>query len=76
MREGNDIAIFASGVMLSKALEAAKILESDNISVKVINVPTIKPINRGEVLKAVEGVKGVVTVEEHSIIGGLGSTIT
>jgi transketolase len=61
--------------MVSKALVAADELKRDSISVKVINASTVKPLSRDEVLAHVQGCKGVVTAEEHSIIGGLGSAI-
>lgn len=75
LREGKDVVVFANGVMVSKALEAAGELEKENISVKVVNVSTVKPLDRKAVIEAVKGFKGVVTAEEHSVIGGLGSAI-
>lgn len=76
VKDGNDAVVFASGVMVSLALEAAKALALENISLKVVNVPSIKPIDKEEVVKIASSVKGVVTAEEHSIIGGLGSCIS
>lgn len=75
VREGKDVTVFASGVTLSLSLEAAEELEKEGVSVRVINVPSIKPINRDEAIKACEGVRGIVTAEEHSIYGGLGDAI-
>ena len=75
MREGTDAVVFANGVMVSKALAAAEILAKENISVKVINVPTVKPLDRQAVIAATTGMKAAVTAEEHSVIGGLGSAI-
>ena len=75
MREGTDAVVFANGVMVSKALAAAEILAKENISVKVINVPTVKPLDRQAVIAATTGMKAAVTAEEHSVIGGLGSSI-
>ncbi|NLA57597.1 MAG: transketolase family protein [Firmicutes bacterium] len=75
MREGSDVAVFANGVMVSMALEAAEELAKDGISVKVINASTVKPLADEEVLALVEGCRGVVTAEEHSVIGGLGSAV-
>ena len=75
LREGNDIVVFANGIMVSKALEAAKLLENEGISVRVVNVSTVKPLDRDAVIEISKGCKGVVTAEEHSIIGGLGSSI-
>ena len=75
MREGTDAVVFANGVMVSKALAAAEILAKENISVKVINVPTVKPLDRQAVIAATTGMTAAVTAEEHSVIGGLGSAI-
>jgi transketolase len=75
MKEGKDAVVFANGVMVSKALEAAKSLEEQGVSVKVVNVSTVKPLDRQAVIACTRGCKGVVTAEEHSIIGGLGSAI-
>ena len=75
LKEGSDVAVFACGIMVVKALEAAKKLEG-KISVKVVNVSTIKPLNREKVAAIAKSVKkGVVTAEEHSIIGGLGGAV-
>jgi transketolase len=76
IEDGNDITIFANGLMVHKALEARETLKEDGVTCKVVNVSTIKPLDVEEVKKYVSGVKGVVTAEEHSIIGGLGSAIT
>jgi transketolase len=73
--EGDDISIFACGVMVEKALESSNLLLRENISMKVINVSTIKPIDPNEVKKHITKKKYVITAEEHSIIGGLGSAI-
>lgn len=75
LKNGNEIVVFATGIMVSKALEAAEELK-DRISVKVVNVSTIKPMNKEAIIDMVKGCKAVVTVEEHSIAGGLGSAIS
>ena len=75
MKEGSDVVVFANGVMVSKALAAAEELAAEGISVKVVNVSTIKPLDRQAVIDAAKGMKAVVTAEEHSVIGGLGSAI-
>jgi transketolase len=75
MKDGDDVAIFACGVMVSKALEAAKILNDSGISARVLNVGTIKPLDREAVIEYAKGVRAIVTAEEHTIIGGLGSAI-
>ncbi len=74
LREGTDVTVFAMGYMLNLALEAAEQL-AGRISVRVVNVSTLKPLN-AEMIRALSAdVKGVVTVEEHSVIGGLGSAV-
>ncbi len=75
LRDGSCIALFATGYMVGVALEAAQELK-DKVSVKVINVSTIKPMNREAVIELVKGCKAVVTAEEHSVAGGLGSAIS
>ncbi|MFA5699508.1 MAG: transketolase C-terminal domain-containing protein [Sphaerochaeta sp.] len=75
LREGSDVVVFATGIMVQQSLEAAKILEDEGISIRVINVSTIKPLDVEQIIAHTEGMKGVVTAEEHSVIGGLGSTI-
>jgi transketolase len=72
---GTDVALFASGMMLAAALSAARALGSAGVSVSVINVPTIKPLDSAAVLAAARAVRLVVTAENHSIIGGLGSAV-
>ena len=74
LKEGKDIAIFCAGAMVSQCLEVAKILETKNISSKVINMHTIKPLDKLAVENACSS-KLIVSVEEHNIIGGLGSAI-
>ena len=74
LREGTDVVVFACGIMALKALEAAEALK-DEISVKVVNVSTIKPLNDEMIISLAKGCKGVVTAEEHNVIGGLGSAI-
>ena len=73
--EGNDVSIFACGHLVWKAIEAGKILEQKGISVEVINIHTIKPIDTEAVLKSISKTKCAVTAEEHNIIGGLGDSI-
>lgn len=75
VRKGRDAVVFASGVMVSIALEAAGLLEKENIQVQVVNVPSIKPIDEEAVFQLASSVRGVVTAEEHSVMGGLGSVI-
>ena len=75
LREGSHVAIFASGIMVSKALEAAAALAKDGIAARVVNVSTIKPLDREAVIRYAAGVDAIVTAEEHSLIGGLGSAV-
>lgn len=75
MCEGEDVCIFACGLMVPFAINSSKLLAKENISVAVINVHTIKPLDTDLVLKYAKKCKLVVAVEEHSIIGGLGSAI-
>ena len=76
LKEGNDVAILATGLMVSEALEAAKLLEEKGVKARVVNVSTIKPLDTETVLKAAKECKFIVTSEEHSVIGGLGSAVS
>ena len=75
LKDGEDIILFATGTMVSKCLEAAKILENKNVNVKVINIHTIKPFEDESFQNYCKNSKYIFSVEEHSIIGGLGSAI-
>ncbi|MCL2740188.1 MAG: transketolase family protein [Oscillospiraceae bacterium] len=75
LREGNDVAIIATGLLVHKALEAAAELEKEGISARVINMASIKPIDRDIIIAAAREAKGIVTAEEHNIYGGLGSAV-
>jgi transketolase len=76
LREGNDITVFATGTMVYEALVAAEKLSSLGISARVVNVSTLKPVDDESIIKLAEGMKGIITAEEHSIIGGLASVVT
>jgi transketolase len=76
IRDGKDIVVFANGIMVSKAVDAAETLEKEGISLRVVNVSSLKPTNEDDIEKFAVGVKGIVTAEEHSLIGGLASVIT
>ncbi|PYG87933.1 transketolase subunit B [Ruminiclostridium sufflavum DSM 19573] len=76
IKEGNDAAIFSTGVMTAKAIEAAEVLKAEGINARVVNIHTIKPIDRDIIIKAAKETKGIVTVEDHNVIGGLGSAIS
>ncbi|BEP28274.1 transketolase family protein [Helicovermis profundi] len=75
VKEGEDITIIATGIMVNEALEAAKELEKIGLSIRVIDMHTIKPIDEEAIVKAAIETKLIVTAEEHSIIGGLGSAV-
>lgn len=75
LRDGRDVTIIANGIMVAKALEAAKMLESEGISARVIDMHTIKPLDEELVLKAAQETGCIVTTEEHSIVGGLGGAV-
>ncbi len=75
IREGKDVLIVATGIMVAKALEAAEILSKDNIEATVVNISTIKPLDTKIIVSLAEKIGKVVTAEEHSIVGGLGSAV-
>jgi len=75
VREGSDVTVIATGVMVARALSAADILGKEGMSVRVVNMATIKPIDVAEVVAAASETKGIVTAEDHNIFGGLGSAV-
>lgn len=75
MTEGCDVALVATGIMVNMVLEAAKVLEERGIHARVINIHTIKPIDRELLLRAAGECGAIVTAEEHNVIGGLGSAV-
>lgn len=75
LREGNDVTMIGCGIMVFEMLEAAKVLEKGNISAEVINMPSIKPIDKDLIRECAKKTGLVFTCEEHSIIGGLGSAV-
>lgn len=75
IKDGKDITIIATGLMVSEAIEAAKILADEGIDARVINIHTIKPIDKDIIIEAAKETGAIVTVEEHSVIGGLGSAV-
>ena len=76
IRDGKDVAIVATGLMVARALEAADLLKEQGIDAAVINMASIKPLDSALVLEYAEKCKAIVTTEEHSIIGGLGSAVS
>lgn len=75
MKDGSDITIAATGLMVNEAMEAAKVLENDGISARVVNIHTIKPLDKELICKCARETGIIVTAEEHSVIGGLGSAV-
>ena len=75
MKDGKDLSIIATGLCVSESLKAADLLKADGIDAQVINIHTIKPLDRALILEAAQKTGQIVTVEEHSIIGGLGSAV-
>lgn len=75
LRDGKDITVIATGLMVSEALKAVKALEQEGIDVRLINIHTIKPLDKDIIKKAAKETGKIITVEEHSIIGGLGEAV-
>ena len=75
LKEGSDVLLISTGPQSVRCLEAAELLQSQGISVGVLHVPSIKPVNKAEIVSAAEKSKVVVTVEEHTIYGGLGGLV-
>jgi transketolase len=75
LRDGSDVTVMACGVLVHRALEAAESLAAQGISARVVNMSSIKPMDREAVLSAARETRGIVTVEEHSIYGGLGGAV-
>lgn len=75
LRDGDDVTIFATGIMTAKALQAAEQLAADGIQARVVNIHTVKPLDEKLVIESAQKTGKVVTAEEHSVIGGLGSAV-
>ncbi len=75
IRDGKDVTVFTYGYMVYKSLKAAEALEKEGVSLRIVNVSTLKPIDEEAIKKLASGMKGVVVVEEHTIIGGLASAV-
>jgi transketolase len=75
LRDGDDVTLIACGTMVSRALEAASLLEEQGVQARVINMATVKPIDREAIVGAAEETGAIVTTEEHTIYGGLGSAV-
>ena len=76
LRDGNDATIIACGIMVNEAVIAHEELKSEGINVRVINMSTIKPIDKELIIKAAKETKAIITAEEHSVIGGLGAAVS
>ncbi len=76
LREGNDVTVIATGLMVKEALEAYDLLKEEGINARIINMATIKPIDREIIIKAAKETGAIVTAEEHSVIGGLGGAVS
>ena len=75
VREGEDVAIISMGSVINEAISAASFLERQGISTKIVNMPTVKPIDKEIICNTASKVKAIITLEEHSIYGGLGSAV-
>jgi transketolase len=75
LRDGGDVTLIACGTLTPRALEAASLLAADGIQARVLNMATIKPIDRAAILQAAQETGAIVTAEEHTIFGGLGSAV-
>ena len=75
LRKGSDVTLISSGIMLTQCLEAAQILKENGIEARVLNMHTIKPIDQEAIIQAARETRGIITVENHNIIGGLGSAV-
>lgn len=75
LREGKDVTIISTGIMVFEALKAAEALEKENISARVINLHTLKPVDKDIIIKAAQETGAIVTVDEHNVMGGLGSIV-
>jgi len=75
LRAGSDVTVVATGVMVARALKAAELLAEEGISVRVVNMPTIKPVDVDELVAAARETNGIVTAEDHNVIGGLGGAV-
>lgn len=76
MREGNDVTVIATGMMVGEAIKAHEALKKEGINARIINIHTIKPIDKDIIIKAAKETGAIVTAEEHNIIGGLGSAVS
>ncbi len=76
IQDGTDVTLIATGVMVQRAVAAAKLLEQEGVSCRVVDMHTIKPLDTEAVIKAARETKGIITLEEHNVKGGLGSAVS
>ena len=76
LKDGNDVTLIASGIMVERALQAADILKEEGISAKVVNIHTWKPIDKEAIVSAAKKTGAIVTCENHNVFGGLGSAVS
>lgn len=76
LKDGTDVTVLATGLMVNEALQAHELLKAEGISARIINIHTIKPLDKEIVLKAAKETGAIVTAEEHSVVGGLGSAVS
>lgn len=76
LRQGDDLTIITTGIMVSEGIAAADALQEKGIAVRLIHLPTVKPIPEEPIINAARATKGIITIEEHSIIGGLGEAVS
>ncbi len=76
VKEGSDVTIIATGVMVARAIEAAEALNQKGMSIRVINLSTIKPLDSGEIMAAAKETAAIVTAEDHNVMGGMGSAVS
>lgn len=76
LKDGNDVTVIATGLMVNEALQAYELLKNEGISARIINMHTIKPIDKDIIIKAAKETGAIVTAEEHTVVGGLGSAVS
>ena len=75
LQVGSDLTIITTGIMVSEGIKAAQLLEERGLSIRLLHLPTIKPLDEEAIIAAAEATKGIITAEEHSVIGGLGEAV-
>ena len=75
LRDGKDVTIIATGPLVNETLKAYDMLKKESINARVINISTIKPIDKDIIIKAAKETKAIITCEDHNVVGGLGSAV-